>query len=57
MFLTAVVAAIVGIVLCVAIVAYAARRLRLPIRETLIWCGLAEQDVSALVRAAGRRRT
>lgn len=57
MFLVAVVAAIVGVVLCAVIVAYAARRLCLPIRETLIWCGLAEQDVSTLVRAAGRRRT
>jgi ABC-type maltose transport system permease subunit len=56
MLVTAALAAIVGTVLCVAIVAYAARRLRLPIRETLIWCGLAEQDVSALARAAGRRR-
>jgi hypothetical protein len=56
MLVTAVIAAVVGIVLCIAIVRYAARRLGLPIQETLIWCGLAEQDVSALVRAAGRRR-
>lgn len=55
MFLMAVVAAIVGVVLCVVIVAHAARRLCLPMRETLIWCGRAEHDVSAPVRAAGRR--
>lgn len=57
MLVTAAVAALVGIVLCVLIVAWTARRLSLPIRETLVWCGLAEQDVSALVRAAGRRRS
>ena len=56
MFLMAVVATLIGTVLCIAIVAYAARRLRLPVLETLLWCGLAEQDVSALERAAGRRR-
>ena len=52
----AAIGAIVGIVLCTAIVGYLARRLRLPIRETMLWFGLVELDVSALVRAAGRRR-
>ena len=56
MFATAAIAAVIGILLSAAIIGYLARRLRLPIRETLMWFGLVELDVSALARASERSR-
>ena len=44
-------AVILGTVLCTAIVSLVARRLGLPIRETLMWVGLLELDVRAIARA------
>ena len=52
----ALLAAVLGIVLCTAIVALAARRLGLPIRETLMWVGLIELDVRELARAVAPQR-
>lgn len=57
MFVTAVIATVIGIVLCTAIVGYLARRLGLPIRAALMWFGLAELDVSALARVGERGRS
>lgn len=56
MLATALPAVILGTVLCTAIVASVARRLRLPIRETLMWVGLIELDVRALAQAVERVR-
>jgi hypothetical protein len=51
---TAVLAVLLGVLLCVAIVRAVARRCGLPIRETLMWFGLLELDSAALARAARR---
>ena len=58
MLATALLAAILGVVLCTVIVTAVARRLGLPIRETLMWVGLIELDVAALAKAVrpARRR-
>jgi hypothetical protein len=57
MFATAAVAVVLGVALCVVIVAYAVRILRLPMRDALMWFGLIELDVSAAARASERRRS
>jgi hypothetical protein len=53
---TAAIAAVLGVLACALIIGYVARRLRLPVRETLMWFGLIELDVSAVARANQRRR-
>jgi hypothetical protein len=45
MVLTVLLAAIVGVCLTLAIVGWVARRLRLPIQETLAWFGLTEHPL------------
>lgn len=54
MFATAVIAVLLGVVLCFAIVRAVARRCGLPVRETLMWFGLVELDGPALARACER---
>jgi hypothetical protein len=50
------IAVVLGVVLCTVIVGFAARRLGLPIRETLMWVGLIELDVRAVARSVERVR-
>ena len=45
MFVTVIIAGIIGVCLTVAVVGWAARRLGLPIHETLAWLGLMEQPL------------
>ena len=45
MLVTLVLAGIIGVCLTVAVVGLAARRLGLPIQETLAWVGLMEQPI------------
>ena len=45
MFITVIFAAIVGVCLTVAVVGWTARRLGLPIQETLAWFGLIEHPL------------
>lgn len=52
----ALLAVVLGVVLCIAIVGLAARRLGLPIRETLMWVGLIELDIRTLAKAVERVR-
>lgn len=54
MLATSVLAAVVGVALCIAIVNGVARRFGLPIRETLMWFGLVEPDAPTLERACAR---
>ena len=56
MLATTVIALLVGVLLSAAIVKTLARRCRLPIRETLMWFGLAELDGPALTRAERSER-
>ncbi len=53
---TALLAVILGAALCTLIVSLVARRLGLPIRETLMWVGLIELDIRAVARAVERPR-
>ncbi len=43
MFVTVILAGIIGVCVTVAVVGWAARRLGLPIQETLAWLGLMDQ--------------
>lgn len=54
MLVTSVMAVIAGVLLCFAIVSFVARKCGLPIRETLMWLGLAEPDGETLERACAR---
>ena len=56
MLATTVIAVLVGVCLCTAIVKTVARRCNLPMRETLMWFGLAELDGPALARAERSER-
>jgi hypothetical protein len=53
---TTVIAVLVGVCLCTAIVKTVAHRCGLPIGETLMWLGLAELDGPALARAERAER-
>jgi hypothetical protein len=53
-FATTVIAVLVGVCLCTAIVGLVSRRCGLPVRETLMWFGLLELDAPDL--ASGRER-
>lgn len=54
---TTVIAVLAGVCLCAAVVGTIARRWGLPVRETLMWFGLAELDAPALARAREHRRS
>ena len=55
MLVASVIAVLVGVCLCTAIIRAVAGRYGLPIRETLMWFGLVELEGPALARACEHR--
>lgn len=55
MVAASVIALLVGVCLCTAIIRAVAGRYGLPMRETLMWFGLVELDGPTLARACERR--